>query len=145
MTIRPPAHLAPYVEILGENRAIVFLLTFGGGNVYLSGRQADSRIRTVLDEPTIARLREEFGHRIDRVPVGKTWIAQVWAERDVSVLEIARRLHTTDKTVRVWLKDGKVRPSVAAREAKRETRLAEKAKQIDLEDWLSSGFGRTRV
>ncbi len=145
MNIRPPAHLAPYVEILGETRAIVFLLTFGGGNVYLSGRQADSRIRTILDEATIARLRDEFGHRIDRVPVGKTWIAQVWADHDVSVLEIARRLHTTDKTVRSWLKNGRVRPAVAAREAKREKVLAEKAKQIDLEDWLGSGFRRTGV
>ncbi len=136
-TPRPPAHVAPFVECLGFDRAITFLLAFGGAPIYLAGRpQATNRLLPVIGADGVAALRREFGNRIDRVPQPKIWLARVWYARGIPVLDIARRLHTTDKTVRIWLKDDRHRAASAAEEA-RELRLAEKAKQIDIEEWIA--------
>lgn len=35
-SLRPPAHLEPYVRVLGTDLAIEFLLSFGGAELYLS-------------------------------------------------------------------------------------------------------------
>lgn len=145
MNVRPPAHVEPFVTALGVDRAVEFLLAFGGAPIYVAGvrfTQAN-RLVPVIGEDGVAALNREFGSRIDRVPVAKVWIARVWASRDVPVLEIARRLHTTDKTVRGWLKAGGVDP--AAREAKRERDAAARARQLDIEDFLMGGEGRTPV
>ena len=32
---RPPAHLEPYVRILGVEGAMLFFLTYGGGELYI--------------------------------------------------------------------------------------------------------------
>ena len=70
-----PAHIVPYVEALGEAKAIDFLTAFGGSALVLSG-SATSRVRTVLDEPEVARLRDTFGSVITRVPLARAWVAQ---------------------------------------------------------------------
>ncbi|WP_333822841.1 hypothetical protein [Pinisolibacter sp.] len=134
MTVRAPAHVAPYVEALGEARAVAFLIAFGGAPAYLAERPGrENRIVPVIGADGLAALVAEFGPRIDRVPVAKPWIAAVWSDQGLAVIEIARRLHTTDKTVRGWLK-----PLRADREARREAIAAQKARQGDLIDWLEN-------
>ena len=138
MTVRTPAHVAPYVEALGEDRAIAFLLAFGGAPAYLANRPSEmNKIVPVIGDDGLAALVAEFRHRIDRVPVAKPWIAQVWADRGMTVIEIARRLHVTDKTVRIWLNATGL--GAAERAARRETIAAEKAKQGDLIEWIERG------
>ena len=142
MTVRPPNHVAPYVKALGEDRAIAFLLAFGGAPVLLAARPSkENKIVPVIGADGLAALISEFRVRIDRVPVAKTWIARVWADRGATVIEIARRLHVTDKTVRNWLNssgfDAEVR--AARREARREAIAAEKARQGDLIEWMERG------
>jgi len=140
--IRPPAHIEPYVAALGEALALEFLLAFGGGPVYLAQNpQNRNQLLPVIGEAGIAALHAEFGSRIDRVPTSKVWIARVWHSQGRTVVDIARGLHTTDKTIRGYLQAGRI--DAAAREAERERRElqrqrreAEKARQIDLEWWL---------
>jgi hypothetical protein len=139
---RPPAHVEPYVTALGVPLAIEFLHRYGGAPAYLAENpQARNQLLPVIGEAGIAALYRKFGNRIERVPTSKVWIAQVWHAQGRSVLDIARSLHTTDKTIRSYLKAGRL--DAAAREAEREKREAarirreaEKARQIDIEAWL---------
>ena len=102
---RAPAHLAPYVRVLGVDAAIAFFLEFGGAEVYLApSPKGRSRVAQVVGIAAAARLAEVCSQK--RVPVAKTWIAQVWHARGLPVAEIARRLHTTDVTVRSWIRRG---------------------------------------
>ena len=105
MTIKPPAHLLPYIATLGEDLAIEFLLTFGGAELHLGANPAvEGRVADLVGIDLARQLAA--AHLPRRVPVGKQWIAQVWRERGLPVAEIARRLHMTDVAVRRWL--GKV-------------------------------------
>lgn len=105
--IRPPAHLAPYVDILGEDLALAFLLTFGGAELYLARNPgAMARLSQVVGQDKASALASAAdGMRLPkRVPTGKVWIAQVYAARGFPVAEIARILHMSDNAVRGYLK-----------------------------------------
>lgn len=137
-TIRPPAHVEPYVRILGEDLAIEFLLTFGGARRQLSASpQAESAVVRIVGIDRARALHGEFGLEIPRVPTGKIWIAQVWHLAGVPVSEIARRLHMTDKTVRGWTKPNRAEARRLAEE-RAERRAAEAARQGDLIDRLDA-------
>lgn len=102
MTVRPPAHVQPYVEILGEELAIEFLLTFGGAELHLGANpRATGRVADLVGPDMAQRLAA--AHLPRRVPTGKPWIARVWSQRGLRTAEIARRLHMTDVAVRRWL------------------------------------------
>ncbi len=107
-TPRPPAHIAAYVEVLGVDLTIRFLLAFGGAEVYLAANpSAQSAVvqlvglDNALALATAADARGAGWQR--RVPTGKPWIARVWHSQGLSKAEISRRLHTSDVTVRKWL------------------------------------------
>lgn len=105
LTPRPPAHVQAYVDLLGPELAITFLLTFGGAELYLAaspkGRSRLAEVIGIEAATDMARIAEQLPRR---VPVAKPWIAQVWKSRGLSTAEIARRLHVTDVTVRGWLR-----------------------------------------
>lgn len=106
--IKPPAHLEPYVRVLGPDLAVDFLLAFGGADLYIARRpQPGSRLVEVVGQEgaealaalaATARLQR-------RVPVGKEWVAKVLAARGLPIAEIARTLHTTDVSVRKYLQE----------------------------------------
>jgi len=104
---QPPAHVARYVRVLGVEKTVDFLLTFGGAELYLP-RNPTSRSELVKKFGiTAARAlgeAAELGDFPARIPIGKKWIAMVWRSKGLPVAEIARKLHTTDKTVRSWFK-----------------------------------------
>lgn len=104
--IRPPAHLAAYVDILGADLAVDFLLAFGGAELYLARNpSARGRLAQVVGpEKAGALAAAADGLRLPkRVPTGKDWIARVLNEKGLPVAEIARRLHTTDVTIRAYI------------------------------------------
>ncbi|MFN4172765.1 MAG: helix-turn-helix domain-containing protein [Pseudorhodobacter sp.] len=104
---RPPAHVEPYVRILGLERAIAFLLTFGGGELYLPISAAPPpRLVEVIGMDHAARLCQAATRLPKRVPTAKPWIAGVWRSEGLSATEIARRLHVSDVAVRGWLRKG---------------------------------------
>lgn len=103
----PPAHVQAYVDVLGLDDAIRFLLTFGGSELYLTATPGGrSRLAQMFGLEKTAALARAAEHLKHRVPTAKPWIAQVWAARGQTTAEIARALHVTDVTVRAWLKRG---------------------------------------
>ncbi|WP_126976512.1 helix-turn-helix domain-containing protein [Frigidibacter oleivorans] len=105
----PPAHVAPYVRVLGLDLAVEFLMTFGGAEIYIAASpQARNRVAGLVGRDKALALAEELLPR--RVPTAKPWIAAVLRSQGLPVAEIARRLHATDVTVRSWLKRSKTDP-----------------------------------
>lgn len=108
----PPAHVEPYVRVLGHLKAFEFLMRFGGAELYLSATpKGRSEAEAMVGPGKLAELAALDLPR--RVPTAKPWLARVLKTQGLSHAEIARRLHTTDVTVRSWLN---VRPSDDARQ-----------------------------
>ncbi|MAM10133.1 MAG: hypothetical protein CML23_06655 [Rhizobiaceae bacterium] len=101
-----PANLEPYVEVLGEELAITFFLSFGGAPAYLSENpRSGSDLSQVIGPEKVKALAETLGvGQLYRVPINKAWIAQRLKARGWSVLAIARELHVSDVTVRSYLR-----------------------------------------
>lgn len=101
---RPPAHIEPYVRILGVQPTIEFLLTFGGAEIYLtSSPKRRARLVEMIGAEKAAELAETIARLKVRVPTAKPWIACCMKTEGLSIAEIARRLHTTDNTIRRWM------------------------------------------
>lgn len=102
---RPPAHVAPYVEALGRDRAIRFLLEFGGAELYIAASPKGRSGMISVIGPDGAAALAAIAHRLPkRVPTAKPWIALCLRAQGLSVAGIARQLHTSDVSVRKWLK-----------------------------------------
>jgi hypothetical protein len=101
---RPPAHVEPYVRILGVDGARDFLLTFGGSEVYFPARPgARSQVAARVGPERAAALGEALGHLKARVPTAKPWLAACMIAEGKTIAETVRVLHVTDVTVRRWL------------------------------------------
>lgn len=102
-----PAQLEPFVRVLGPDDAVTFLMTFGGAEMYFAkAPKGRSRLAQVLGfekAEALAAEAESNPSMPRRIPLGKAWIAQLHHQRGLPVAEIARRLHTTDVTVRKYL------------------------------------------
>lgn len=106
---KPPAHIAPYVDVLGTEGAIDFFLTFGGSELYLSATpKGRSQLVEKLGRRKAEELAKAIGHLKVRIPTTKPWIARTWRAKGLPVAEIARRLHMTDVSVRRWLQSAPV-------------------------------------
>lgn len=116
---RPPAHIQPYVAVLGIEDTIRFLLAFGGAELYLTTTpKGRSRLAQMFGLDKAAAIARAAEHMPRRVPTAKPWIAQVSSAQGVSVAEIARFLHVSDVSVRGWLKravEGRVETPVQTR------------------------------
>ena len=105
---KPTAQVEPFVEALGYDEAVTFLMHFGGAGLYLAkspkGRSASAEM---FGADAMAKLAAS--DRIppkSRIPLAKPWMARVFAWRGHSTASIARTLRATEVTVRRWLKDG---------------------------------------
>lgn len=101
----PTAQVAPYVEILGTDLAVDFLLRFGGAELALSkdprgGGQVSQMIGT--DRESALHDHPRVGPRT-RIPLAKKWLAEVLRWRGNSTADIARTLRASDVSVRRWL------------------------------------------
>lgn len=103
----PPAHLEPFVRVLGVEGAVRFFMTFGGAEMVYARAAQSSRLAQEMGVDAARALGEEDARRglPRRVPLGKPWCAQVMKARGLSVAEIARRMHASDFAVRRWLKN----------------------------------------
>ena len=101
----PPAHVEPYVRVLGHELAFDFLMRFGGAELYLSPTpKGRSEVEQMIGSEKVAELAALGLPR--RVPTAKPWLAATMKSRGLSTAEIARRLHAADVTVRGWLSRG---------------------------------------
>ena len=104
--LKVPAHLQPYVNSLGLEKAVAFLLAFGGSYIYLSENPPDrSPVALQVGAAEAALLARTIGTGSIRVPTGKPFLAAVFRSKRYTVNQIARELHVTDVTVRNWFKD----------------------------------------
>ncbi len=101
---RPTAQVEPYVEALGHDGAVDFLLAFGGAEIYITAHpKSRGQVIEVVGRRGAERLTE-VAHRLPRrVPLAKRWIAAVLFAKGLSKAEIARKLHMTEVTIRAWL------------------------------------------
>lgn len=105
LDVTPPAQIASYVDVLGQDLAVQFILAFGGAEIYIPrDPQNRSRVAAVIGQEMTARLAQRADQLPRRVPTAKPWLAAVMRAQGMPVAEIARRLHVTDVTVRAMLK-----------------------------------------
>lgn len=106
---RAPAHVQPYVDVLGVKGAMTFISEFGGSEIYLAtnpktGGAAAQR----YGHEAMARLGASLSGMMSsgrklRVPTAKPWIAACMRAEGLTTAEIARSLRAADTTVRGWL------------------------------------------
>jgi hypothetical protein len=102
---RPPAHIEPYVAALGAERAVRFLLAFGGADFYIAkDPKGASKAVDVIGIDGLRALGEIRDRLQSRVPTGKNWIARyLFIVEGKSKAEIARTLHASTVSVNRWL------------------------------------------
>lgn len=106
---RPPAQVQPYVEVLGVDLTVEFLLTFGGGTVCISkSPRQNSELARLIGVEKVKELASRDHMLQARVPLAKRWTAKVLFAKGESINKIARRLHVTDVTVRDYLSSNRL-------------------------------------
>lgn len=103
---RPTAQVQLFVDALGIDGAIDFLLAFGGAELYLpQNPRPDSKLVEVVGIDAARRLGAMAQNVMvpDRIPTAKPWIARVLFAKGLPKAEIARKLHVADLTVRRWI------------------------------------------
>jgi hypothetical protein len=100
-----PANLAPYVEVLGTERAVALFLELGGSQIYLAGRRSSERTLAarIIGADQVTRLAAALGDSYIKVPLARRWVARVLREDGKSDNEIARMVRADVATVRRWL------------------------------------------
>ena len=102
------AQVEAYVEAMGPDLAVTFLLAFGGAEMAVpdapNGRSAHEAL---IGPQAAARLSAMSRHLQKRVPLAKKWLAAMLHWQGHSIASIARTLRTTDITARNVLKDRK--------------------------------------
>lgn len=102
---RPTAHVAAYVEVLGPELAVDFLLTFGGADLYLPREpKGHSEVEALIGADRLKALaaRSDLQYR---VPLAKRWLAKMLDWKGYSRAQIARTLRTTTGSVSRYLRD----------------------------------------
>jgi len=98
-----PSQLLPYLEVLGPDTAVDFLLAFGGSPVYLAAKPTlRSDVARLIGVDKARKLAREIGPGHVRVPLCKPWLAHRFRQGGMSVVAIARKLHVDATTVRRW-------------------------------------------
>ena len=115
---RPPAHIEPYVTALGAERAVRFLLAFGGAYLYIGKDPTEAAMAVdVIGIDGLRALAEIRDKLQARVPTAKPWIAKyLYTVEGLSKADICRRLHTSTVTVTRWLEGGEKRAWVDPRQ-----------------------------
>ncbi len=105
---RTTAQVAPYVECLGHELAVRFLLDYGGAEIYLAADpKGRSSAEALVGAEAVARMADHYqlGQRV-RVPLARKWLAQMLHWQGHSTAEVARTIRASDVSVRAWIKRG---------------------------------------
>lgn len=102
---RPTAQVAPYVNALGAELAVTFLLHYGGGELYIRTNPNGATDYAALVGVDGARALADHADTMQkRVPLAKSWLTAMLDWQGYSVTEIARKLRISDVSVRARLK-----------------------------------------
>ena len=114
MTIYPrhPAHLDAYIEVLGPELAIRFLIEFGGAPMYFPNDPAG---RSAAEQMIGAQRLRNLGARMmaqkTEIPMPRNWLIRALHAEGRSVSQISRILKTTSSNVKRSLREAKQRPA----------------------------------
>ena len=101
---RPTAQVARYVEVLGVDLAMQFILQFGGGELYLPKEpRGKSEAEKLLGYDKLKALAARQGLESRTVPLAKRWLAEMLHWQGYSNAAIARTLRVSQVTVRTYL------------------------------------------
>lgn len=102
---RTPAHMEPFVDVLGIEGAMAFLLASGGAELILPSHNPtpNGAVATLVG---VDKARELGNHRRipRRISLAKPWLARCLSAQGRNVAQIARQLHVTDSSVRGYLR-----------------------------------------
>ena len=102
---RPTAQVAAYVDALGADAAVTFLLTYGGAELCIADDPKGRSGHEALLGYDKAMALAKIAHRLPkRVPLAKRWLARMLSWQGRSASMIARTLRSSDVSVRTWLK-----------------------------------------
>jgi hypothetical protein len=100
-----PAQVAAYVEVLGPDLAVSFLLEFGGAELYLA---ADPRGRSALEQFVGYDMAKALGahpnlQMVQRIPLARKWLVLMLAWQGHPHAQIARMVRVASSTVRRYV------------------------------------------
>lgn len=100
---RPTAQVAAYVDVLGTDLAMDFILQFGGAQLYLANDpQGKSDVEKLLGYHKLKELAARPSLQ-RRIPLAKRWLAEMLDWKGYSKAAIARTLRISDSTVSRYL------------------------------------------
>lgn len=99
------AQVEPYVDALGLEQAVEFILAFGGSYTYVSENPQDrSEAVRLLGREAVIRLAKRMGPGPHRIHNAKPWLAAYFRyKKGWTVNATARKLHVSDVSIRRWL------------------------------------------
>lgn len=102
---KPSAQVQPYVDALGAELAVLFLIEMGGAEVYLAATpKGKSQAEALVGAERLAALaRHPTLQAKHRVPLANEWLARMLHWQGRGTAEIARQLRLTDTTVRRYI------------------------------------------
>lgn len=102
---RPTAQVQPYVDALGVETTIEFLLSFGGAELPVASDPKGNGMLVRCIGYQKAKQLADISHLLqNRVPLASRWLAQCLYTQGLSKAAIARRLRLSDVTVRSYLR-----------------------------------------
>lgn len=105
---KPTAQVEAYVDAMGPDLAVKFLLAFGGAELAIPDAPTGRTAHEVLIGPEAAARLCAVRHRLQRrVPLANAWLAAMLAWQGHSNAHIARTLRVSDNSVRHMLKGRK--------------------------------------
>lgn len=100
---RPTAQVEPYVEAMGAETAVTFLLAFGGAELAIAAVPTDRAEYVRLIGQDKAKALAAVADRLPlRVPLAKKWLANMLRWQGHSNAQIARTLRVSEVSVRRW-------------------------------------------
>ena len=104
---KPTAQVAPYVEALGPETAVLFLLAYGGAEIDIAAHpKGRSSHESFLGQDKAKALASVVHLLPKRVPLAKLWLVRMLVWQGHSIAETARRVRISDVTVSRWLTFG---------------------------------------
>lgn len=101
---RAPAHVQPYLDALGPEACVAFLLEFGGSKLYLArDPEGRSEVEALIGKDRMHALCALLPGEVIRVPTCRRWLAHVLAAQGMAVNRICRKLHVTDVAIYKYL------------------------------------------
>ncbi len=102
-----PANVSRFIDVLGEDLTLDFLLKFGGTPVYLAiTPRPNSPVVECVGYDKASKLGRSLGPGAVQIPTAKPWMAVKLKEKGFTGIAIARLLHTDSRTIRRWLNGG---------------------------------------